>query len=152
VLLAAPGTDLVATLHASGLPPREESALADAAGSLVRDIDRAGLFNRDHKLSNVVRRPDGSLAVIDTVAIAPRRADGRIRMLEAMLREAAGTGLLPRRALRARCVIAAMGGESWRGAWRELQTRLLAAGDTPPRVDPRPAPAAPPRSSSSTAS
>ncbi len=119
------GDTLLDHLHKNDLSFKEERNAAQQVGSLVARIDSFGWFNRDCKLSNLIRQPDGIIAVIDTVGIQ-RRPGKRERMLSAMLAEAVGHGVLPRRTLLMRCLINAV--EDPRDAWRTLSQ--LAASKT----------------------
>lgn len=81
--------------------------LARAMAGLIRGLDRAGLFNRDHKPSNIIVTSLGkggppTFAVIDTVAI--RRGRRPDRMLHALFVEPLGVGVPPRRSLAMRVV------------------------------------------------
>lgn len=136
VLEAVDGEDALRRMHAMrerGAVIRDEHALADALGALVATMDRAGLGNRDHKLSNLIVGPLGDLAVIDTVGVM-RGGGDQERMLFAMAAEARGVGLLPRRALLMRVLRAA--GVPRRITWRAIERAIAQAGDTTPRVNP----------------
>ncbi|MCB9838605.1 MAG: hypothetical protein H6813_04635 [Phycisphaeraceae bacterium] len=135
VLGAIRGETLAHRLASGGMSFDEEAALARRAGELVRTLCDAGLFNRDHKASNLIVMETGGIGVVDTVAIRRRHgADARRRMLLAMCKELRGIGALPRRAQLMRCLRAASGTE--REDWRAVGAMLRAAGDTTPRVDP----------------
>ncbi len=136
VLERLPGEDLARTLASRALAVRDEHDLARRAGALVRTLCAHALFNRDHKLSNIIRAPGGELGLIDTIAIRPRSPRAAERMLAAMLFEGAGARVLPRRTLLMRCLLAAAPGEGAHALWRRLADRLARAGDTTPRVDP----------------
>lgn len=116
------GDTVLDHLHKNDLSMEEERQVAKQLGQLVAWIDSYGWFNRDCKLSNLIRQPDGLIAVIDTVGIQ-RRPGKRERMLSAMLAEAVGYGVLPRRSLLMRCLKSAV--EDPRDAWRILD-RLAA--------------------------
>lgn len=116
------GATLLDHLNKGDLSGNEERQAACRVGRLVARIDSYGWFNRDCKLSNLIRRPDGLIAVIDTVGIQ-RRPGKRVRMLSAMLAEAVGHGVLPRRSLLMRCLKNAV--EDPHDAWRTLD-RLAA--------------------------
>lgn len=146
VLEALPGRTLLAhaaDVHAGRgvLTPRAQHALASAAGALAGAIDRAGLFNRDLKPSNVIVTSLGTggggpvLAVVDTVAV--RRGRGLARMLHALAVEPLGVGALPRRGLLMRALHAAEPDKARRHAlWREVARSLEAHGDPTPVDDP----------------
>jgi hypothetical protein len=111
-------------------------ALAERVGAIVATIARAGLTNRDHKLSNQVLLADGDIGLVDTVDVRPGGgAPGVEKMLLAMLREARGVGALPGGRTLARCVRAACA-ERWKAAFRRLESIELRLGDTKPEVDP----------------
>lgn len=140
ILRRLPGRDLLELLDAGGLTLAEEHETADAVGALLRRLHERGLTNRDAKLSNLVRTPEGDLGMIDTVGVRQGRPardplPSVERMMAPMLFEASGTGLLPRSALRYRCARAAT--DKPRKLWRGLERRLRLAGDTRPRHDPR---------------
>lgn len=111
----------------------EEGALATLLGGFVRVLAEAGIRNRDHKLSNLIVCADDVVAVVDTVGLA-RGVHAEHAMLLAMLKEAAGVGLLPRRTTLLRALIAAV--DDWKPMWRRLDDDLRRAGDTTPRVNP----------------
>ncbi len=131
------GDAVIDLLNRGGLSQQAERALAERLGALVRTLVTAGVFNRDHKLSNLVRRPDGAIGVIDTVGVRKTRDQRRAcaRMLAAMVYESHGLGLLPRRALLARCARSAT--EDWKQAWREVERLFARHGETRPTTDPR---------------
>ncbi len=132
-----PGEDLIEALGRRERSTSWEHALAARAGELARRLSEAGIFNRDHKCSNLIVGPDDEIGVVDTVGVRrSRRRDGLERMLASMLFEAAGTGLLPRRAILMRCARSACG-DGAKEMWRRLSERLARAGDTTPAVDPR---------------
>ncbi len=93
------GKTLLAHLTDGTMSEREAESLAGAVGEQVGAIVRSGLFNRDHKPSNLIvtgavgSRP--SVAVVDCVAV--RRSRGRrlgpmARMIASLLIEPAGVG------------------------------------------------------------
>lgn len=140
VLERLPGEDVIRLLKEGSLGVREAHDVARRVGLLARAIADAGLVNRDCKLSNLVRMPDGEMGVVDTDGVEARLgAAAHYRalpeMLLSMLREAKGTGLMPRRTLLMRALKAACG-EDAREWWERLAGALAAAGDTTPRVDP----------------
>jgi len=117
--------------------PAQRRALAHSLGRLVARLSAAAIFNRDCKLSNLIVRTDGDIATIDCVGVRSARitTDLRRRMLAAMLYEAHGTRSMGTRANRLR-VLKAAGESDWKSAWRDLERRLRAHGDTRPRTDP----------------
>ena len=114
----------------------EDAELARRVGALVRTLCNAGLFNRDHKASNLIVSPAGEIGVVDTVAIKHRRPSAplRRRMLLAMCKELAGIGALSRRAQLMRCLRSAS--DEAHADWRSIAVTLRRAGDTTPSVDP----------------
>jgi hypothetical protein len=136
VLRAIPGESLAHVIAQGGMSFDAESALARRAGALVRTLGDAGLFNRDHKASNLIVSASGELGIVDTVAIRRRRPGGpsRRRMLLAMCKELSGIGAMPRRAALLRCLRSAS--DDVRADWRAIGALRRSAGDTTPRVDP----------------
>jgi len=130
LLERVPGVDLLSHLALDDLSVQEQHDAAKKAGAIVNRIDSYGWFNRDTKLSNLIRTPDGEITLIDTVDIQ-RRPGRRVRMLRAMLYEAIGHGVLPRRPLLMRCLRAAV--EEPRDAWRALEREALRIKDPVPR-------------------
>lgn len=145
------GVDLIHILSSGAADEAALRTCARNAGALARQIAGARLLFRDMKLSNIILGEDNRLGLVDTVGVrrigfgsrARRRAIER--MLLAMLKEAAGTRLLPTRAQRMRCLRAALGEaaskQALHASWRRLEAALARAGDTTPRVDPRARPA-----------
>lgn len=130
---------------------RVQHAIAHAAGELVTRMVRAGLFNRDHKASNIVacRGRSVEAAVIDCVGVRACTGAERTRaaraMLAAMMIEAIGCGCTPRRALWMRAIVAAEQGAGATRAERCANIRAVVAdvaaiiaahGDPTPRVNP----------------
>lgn len=112
VLEEVPGETALALLTGRALSVRDQHAAARAVGVQASTLLRAGLTNRDHKLSNiVVSMEDGVplVTLIDTVAIRRRGNPGElVRMLATLLIEAIGVQHPPRgaiafRALRDAC-------------------------------------------------
>lgn len=137
ILNALPGDTLANTLARGGRTHAQDAALAQRAGALVRTLHEAGLFNRDHKASNLIVTPAGAIGVVDTVAIRRRRSvSTRRRMLVSMCKELTGIGALPRRTQLLRCLRAAS--DDARADWRAIALLMRDAGDTTPRVDPLP--------------
>lgn len=126
------GEDLLHYLTRDDLDVADEHACARRVGELIATIDSFGWFNRDSKLSNLIRLPDGEIAVIDTVGIQ-RRPGKRVRMLSAMLAEALGHDLLPRRAILMRCLASAV--DDPHEAWRALERFAASRRDHKPRID-----------------
>jgi tRNA A-37 threonylcarbamoyl transferase component Bud32 len=128
-----------------------QHAMARAMARLLLDLDRAGLYNRDHKPSNIIVTSLGqggsmpTFALIDTVAI--RRGRGVDRMLHALYVEPLGLKIPPRRALAMR-VIHELVGLRWpgvtpterrarrHGLWIEVARAIERHGDPTPRDNP----------------
>ncbi len=123
---------------------RREHVLAQEAGRLVGRLARAGIFNRDHKASNVIVRWEDErpvLTLIDPVGIRRARAGGETAMLAKLVIECLGVGVLPRRGLLMRALMgcaAELGrDERWRKrTWRVVESVIVAHGDPRPKDDP----------------
>ena len=117
ILERVPGKDLLRHLRDGDLTMSEQHDAARRVGRIVNAIDSYGWFNRDTKLSNMIRTPAGEIVLVDTVDI--RRQPGRRPlMLAAMLFEALDAGAPPRRTLMMRCLKSAV--EEPRETWRAL--------------------------------
>ncbi len=117
ILERVPGKDLLRHLRDGDLTISEQHDAARRVGRIVNAIDSYGWFNRDTKLSNMIRTPAGEIVLVDTVDI--RRQPGRRPlMLAAMLFEALDAGAPPRRTLMMRCLKSAV--EEPRETWRAL--------------------------------
>ncbi len=112
ILEAAPGKTALDHLASHDLSVRDQHSLARAVGVQVSAMLRAGLCNRDHKLSNIIVSFEEGVplvTLIDTVAIRRRGNPGEIvRMLATLLIESIGVHCPPRaplayRALRDAC-------------------------------------------------
>jgi len=136
----------------------EQRALARAVGSHAAGLLRAGLFNRDHKPSNIIAQrvpdgPDWRLVLIDTVGIrragafsgAGDRGDALLAtMLAKLWIECLGVGASVDRSLRWRVVLAACESRIGPGQapmlarrlWREIHAVVRAHGDPRPKDDP----------------
>ncbi len=122
---------------------RGQHAVAAAAGDSVASLHRAGLFNRDHKPSNLVIQGSSSprVAILDAVAIHRGRSDSHVaRMLASLVLEPTGVGLAPR--LRGtvlfRGALAAAGGDRTRARilYRAAAAIARDHGDPTPEVNP----------------
>lgn len=149
ILPALRGETVLSLIVGGDLPKTRAAGLARALGRQVARLDSIGLFNRDHKPSNLVvtgwAGDDPTIAVVDTVAIQRRRA--LPRMLFALLVEPLGVGAPPRRTERMRVLLAALDSvnpglprparraprDRW---WAEIRAMLEAHGDPSPRVLP----------------
>ena len=136
----------------------ERRRLAELVGRQIGRMWRGrgggtGLFNRDHKPSNLVvlnggpddERNDG-IAVLDTLDIARGVSRSEVEqraMMRSLVRECIGCGVLPPMSARARVVRLAHSGLGvGRGRWRSMYRRVWAgyaaeaAGATVPDDDP----------------
>ena len=127
-------------------PARSDGALL--AGRVARRVWDAGLFNRDHKASNLMAPARGGLLMIDTVGVRrARRGDDPAEMLAKLLIEANGAGVRVRPADRGRVLRGWFGadGEGGGAERRRLRARieriLERHGDPTPKDDPFGAPA-----------
>jgi tRNA A-37 threonylcarbamoyl transferase component Bud32 len=140
----AEGRTLLHEMARAGIPVRDRHALAGEAGRLVAQLVRAGVFNRDHKPSNIMVRWDGAgprLSLIDTAGIRRRRAGGETVMLAKLVIECLGVGARPRTPImmRALCVCATELG--WdrarrRRTWKLVEYVISAHGNPRPKDDP----------------
>ncbi len=145
---------------------RDQLQLADALGDWTSALCHAGIYNRDHKPSNVIvlREPAVTLALVDTVDVDVLSKIGRFLetdseldladMLAKLYIEAKGAGHAPRRALWVRVLrsawLAAYGKDKraeQHVSWREDRGEVLASirglsrsvarhGDPTPKDDP----------------
>lgn len=126
-----------------------QRAVAHTLGRQLQRFAAAGLFNRDHKPSNLIVMFDDSppeIGVIDTVAIRRDRVrDGGLRMLTSLMLEPLGCGCPPPRTMRMRTLIAATTDASHphgapliarKAAWRAVAQAIYEHGDPTPRVNP----------------
>ncbi len=132
-MLKLPGKDLLHHLADDDLSVREQHDVARRVGRLIRLLHEQGVTNRDSKLSNLIRTPEGEIGVVDTVGVQERASDP-IRMLRDMMYEATGTKLLPRRAILYRCLSEAV--DNPKSAWRELRQLHQRGGDRTPKINP----------------
>ena len=124
----------------SQFPHHPIDVLAREIGLLTRRLEQEGLFNRDHKPSNMVVLPPPfrpPVALIDTVGVQRRRPRaGLERMLANVVFELVGTGRLPARSVLARGLIASMGSRDrrrFRVLWRGIEHRVARHDDLEPR-------------------
>lgn len=138
VLDRLPGETLLHTIAGGRADHARVCALARDVGRLTRALDDAGLFNRDHKPSNLIVLPepfDPALALIDTVGVHRRRPSDRLgRMLANLVIELIGTGLTPAPVILARVLRAAR--VPVRSTWRRVEALVRAHGDPTPSEDP----------------
>lgn len=149
VFILAPirGTSLIEILAGRGLlgrplACRAQHALARELGGQALALASLGRVNRDHKPSNlIVSRADAwgaEVGIIDCVAIrrAPPAA-ALARMLACLVIEPTGLGCPPRRALRARGLLAACPDRAQRRTLlREVERLVTDHGDPVPRDNP----------------
>lgn len=148
VMERVPGRTLLDHVARPTLPVKGEHRLARALARQCADMARAGVFNRDHKPSNimVVDAHAPTLAILDTVAIRPLPRPGPVAPpLERLIIEPIGIGATPRRALIARFLTEwislttpdpARRRQALRSTWHTLQTRIAAHGDPTPTDNP----------------
>ncbi len=165
---ALPGRTLLEVLAAIHADPgavtvKRQHALARVLGRQLADLERAGLFNRDHKPSNLIvawseeHPADGThraadeprVSMIDCVAIQGlgRHSWRRVRrMLASLLIEPTGCGLAIRRGLRLRVLASFLDAQAplprdlrrraIRAGWTSVEALIHAHGDPTPRVNP----------------
>jgi tRNA A-37 threonylcarbamoyl transferase component Bud32 len=141
------GRTLLRVAAEGGLGFAEQRWLARETGRLTGRLVAAGLFNRDHKPSNIIvreRTPNGDtrladLVLIDTsgvVRIGSRRPE---RMLFNLAVELVGTRTLPRRTHLRRAIDAYVeqaGAGEPREIWAFVRHMLAVHGDPTPKDDP----------------
>jgi hypothetical protein len=142
-----PGEDVISLLHHQ----RFTAEHARAIGELTATLAISGIYNRDHKPSNLIALPDGRIGVVDTVGVRRRRAlspdpkrSGALSMLVAQVIESLGVGLLPSRSnllrgLQAFADAYGLPRRDLKQAWRDLRRITMEHGDPTPKDDPRPA-------------
>jgi hypothetical protein len=151
------GRSVLEHMARPSLDVRAEHRAAEALAGQCACMARAGIFNRDHKPSNLVLlEPAGAaprIGVLDTVAVPRMLARGRGRVLgpplERLVLEAIGVGVGPRRALIARFVAAwvramAPGADERRlrrEVWRAVSRAIEGHGDPTPKDNPLSPPA-----------
>jgi hypothetical protein len=160
VLEHLPGPTLLQVLDAiargQGPSVRIQHAIAVAAGSTIPAVLGAGLWNRDHKPSNLIvlntDSPQPRIAIIDCVGI---RRYGRLGidelegedMAASLFIEPTGCGCPPRRALWLRALLAMFDSQALnapradrhadlRGTIAGLSDLIATHGDPRPRTDP----------------
>jgi len=158
------GRSVLEHLGDGDLSPATEHALARCLGVQIHRIVSLGRFNRDHKPSNLIvtsaEADHPEVAIIDCGAIRRRGANrkaARERMLAMLLIEAIGCRCPPRRTLRLRAALAALGApgapigqpgasrpdrrtlkRELRGLITAVDDRIARHGDPTPRVNPLP--------------
>lgn len=140
-------------LGAADLPVRDEHAAARALGRLLVAQLALARYNRDCKPSNllVVRDANGAPDIMTIDAVAIRRT-GRsprprlVQMLATLVIEAIGTGVEPRRTLKARVireVVTSLPRLGARQLWRDVAAHVSSHGDPRPKIDPLSSPVRP---------
>ncbi len=121
-----------------GLSVRDEHAITTAIGVQVMAISRAGMFNRDHKASNLVVRLrenyEPGIVLIDTVGIRKGQPSALTMLAKTMI-ELIGIGAPPRRTLCMRALKAAYPKDT-KSAWRAIAGIIYAHGDPAPKISP----------------
>lgn len=146
------GRTLLEHLARPTLTPRAEHRVATTLALQCHTMLRAGIFNRDHKPSNLmVLHADQSIAeiaILDAVAIRPfvGGGHGHAPPFERLVLEAIGVGTMPRRSLMARfvrewtaCIHQAAGPpqrEATRALWAQIASRIRDHGDPTPTDNP----------------
>jgi hypothetical protein len=153
------GDSLLELIAARGRGVRREHEIADAVGVQVAHFFACGVYNRDHKPSNLIVTGgvDGDgvpvIAVIDAAGV--RRGKKPKSMLASLVIEPLGCGCLPRRALMMRALRAYMGGvlagmeaeaesgmargverAAVKDLWRAVARMVAEHGDPTPRDNP----------------
>jgi len=165
---ALPGRTLlevIAEIHAdpNAISVRRQHNLARALGRQLAGLERANLFNRDHKPSNLIiawredspsndagsAGDDPTISLIDCVAIqrlGRQSWRGVRRMLASLIIEPTGCGLPIRRTLRLRALASFLDAQTAlprdvrrraiRAGWASVEALVQAHGDPTPRVNP----------------
>lgn len=148
VMTRVDGRTLLDHLAHPTVGPRVEHRIAEALARQCAAMARAGVFNRDHKPSNLIvtgaTECNARLVVLDSVAIRPLPGGPRSAPLERLVLEAIGVGAPPRRALVARFIaqwtqLTAPGLDQRRlrrETWRVLGARIANHGDPTPTDNP----------------
>lgn len=107
VMEALPGVSVLHHLARKDLSVKAEHALARTLGAQIALMTLRGVYNRDHKPSNLIVTDASDaaveVAVIDTVDIrTAKKMKGCYRMLASLLIEPMGCGVAPRATLIAR--------------------------------------------------
>jgi tRNA A-37 threonylcarbamoyl transferase component Bud32 len=144
------GRTLLGALAGAERALGEERRLAGEAGRLTGRLVKAGLFNRDHKPSNIIlcdgatngrkgQAGHGPLVLIDTAGVTRLGSRRPERMLFNLVVECVGTGTLPRRGVLLaglRAYVDEVGAREWRELWRAVERMLAQHGDPTPKDDP----------------
>jgi hypothetical protein len=158
VLELLPGSTMLAHLASGDLSVSQEHGLATMLGEQVAHFVACGIFNRDHKPSNLIVTEPGQpmidvparVAVIDAAGVA--KGAKPKRMLASLYIEPLGCRCPPRRALVMRCLLAYVrsvvagvtGADASRDAeraavkdlWRAVAQIITEHGDPTPADDP----------------
>jgi tRNA A-37 threonylcarbamoyl transferase component Bud32 len=139
------GPTLLRAASERSLDSRATRLLLDRLGHDIGAMASAGVFNRDHKPSNIIlsRSEDGSPlpVLIDTADIRRRSRDqAMVRMLAKLLIETIGTSVATSAREQVRLARSAADGASWEHGLRELidavRQEIESHGDPTPRHDP----------------
>lgn len=138
------GRTLLGALAGGALALGTQRELAEEAGRLTARLVKAGLFNRDHKPSNIILRDGasngrGRLVLIDTAGVTRLGSHRPERMLFNLIVECVGTGTLPRRSVLlagVKAYVDQVGDGEWREIWRAVERMLAEHGDPTPKDDP----------------
>jgi len=142
VMDSLPGQSLLAWMDQSGsLSVRTQHALARAVGVQTREMLERGLFNRDHKPSNLIvtQLDPPKLALIDVVGVgaAGARAIEPVRPLASLVLESMGCGVRPRKTLLMRTLTAFEPDPAARKRlWKRVDSAVRAHGDPTPKDNP----------------
>ncbi|MEM9065825.1 MAG: hypothetical protein AAGB51_10095 [Planctomycetota bacterium] len=136
VTRAVEGNTLLQHIHdRESMDEAQRRTLATSVGAQLRLMLASGLYNRDHKPSNLLVDDGDQPVVVDTVAIrpAPLRTRALRRMLVSLGTEPLGIGVPVALRDAARCVRAA-GGDT--GLLRSVIDEILSKPDPRPTDDP----------------
>lgn len=138
------GETLLKRFARADMSVRRQHRLAEAVAGLTGRLASAGLFNRDHKPSNIIVC-DGadngrtSLVLIDTGGVTRLGSRDPDRMLFNLIVELVGTGTLPRRAVLMQGLGAYMDAARRpirREIWDSVRHMLESHADPRPKDDP----------------
>ena len=146
------GRTLLGVFAHDDLSSDEQRRLAGEAGRLTGRLVKAGLFNRDHKPSNIIvlngagagngraaPEPASRLVLIDTAGIVRLGSRRPERMLFNLVVEFVGTGTLPPEDIILGAIeayIEEVGHGDPREIWAEVQRMLAEHGDPTPKDNP----------------
>jgi tRNA A-37 threonylcarbamoyl transferase component Bud32 len=155
VMQAVQGKSVLEHLAIGDLSAKQEHAVAAALGDQIRTLLVNGMYNRDHKPSNLIvedaAKTSARIAIIDTVSInscgVECDLDFMCDMLFALLIEPIGCKCAPRKSLRLRTMLHAfadddqsrvpdLSREALKKTWHDLEDWIKLHGDPTPKVDP----------------